>query len=299
MQLQMATSQGGQLANQNREMARIQGEIFMAKQYPRDMERALKLIESDCSNANLADKAVYRYARGGTEITGPSIRLAEVLARRMGNIRYGFEEVEQNEYRTVVRCYCFDIEANTQAERTFVVPHMRHTRKGDYELTDPRDIYEAVANQAQRRVRACILEVIPGDIVDIAVNLCTETIEKKIHLDQNTKNKIVESFGQYGVTKKMIEARIQRNMDAITAQHVVQLRQILKSIHDGIGKVENYFDFSIEEDPEPAETPKKKSKAKAKEPTDEEIAKDIPPAPEHEPTEEEIDAELAEMEDIF
>lgn len=246
----MNVQSGGNMsmAINSREVARIQGEIYMAKQFPRDMTQVLRLVESDCLNANLADQAVYQYARGGTSISGPSIRLAEVLAKRMGNFRYGFEEVENTGKATIVRCYAYDIESNSQAERTFAVPHIRHTRSGDYELTDPRDIYELVANNAQRRVRACILEQIPGDIVDRAVYLCSKTIEEKINLTQETRNVIIDSFKAYGVTKKMIEMRIQRSMDAITPQHVVQLRQILKSIKDGVGDAEDFFDLSIVDD---------------------------------------------------
>lgn len=45
-------------------------------------------------------------------------------------------------------------------------------------LTDSRDIYEATANFGARRMRACILGVIPGDVVDMAVNECKETQKK-------------------------------------------------------------------------------------------------------------------------
>ena len=42
--------------------------------------------------------------------------------------------------------------------------------------TDPRDIYEMVANQGARRLRACILGIIPGDVVGASVEECQKTL---------------------------------------------------------------------------------------------------------------------------
>jgi hypothetical protein len=241
-----AQSNGSNFGNgiNSREIARIQGEIFMAKSFPRDRQAAIQQIEADCSSAKLAEQAVYQYARGGSDITGPSIRLAEVLARCMGNIRYGFEEQDSDDETSIVRSYAYDIQSNAQAERIFRVPHYRYSKSGGMKhLDDPRDIYEMVANQASRRVRACILEIVPGDIVQYALDKCEQTLKTSVNITPDTAVKILESYASYGVTKLMIEARIQRKMDAITPQHVIQLRQILQAIKDGVGKPEDYFDM--------------------------------------------------------
>lgn len=74
--------------------------------------------------------------------------------------------------------YAWDLETNTRVTKIFGVEHKRDTRNGSYALTDSRDIYEATANFGARRMRACILGVIPGDVVDMAVNECKETQKK-------------------------------------------------------------------------------------------------------------------------
>jgi hypothetical protein len=52
---------------------------------------------------------------------------------------------------------------NTRQVKVFKVPHTRYSRdKGNTRLTDERDIYEMIANQGARRLRACILGVIPA-----------------------------------------------------------------------------------------------------------------------------------------
>jgi len=124
-----------------REVATIQAQLVIAKHFPRDEAESFRRIEACCSRPTLANNAVYAYARGGTDISGPSIRLAEAVARAFGNIKYGFEEADNSNGVSKVRAYAYDMETNTQAERIFSVPHIRQTRTGRTALTDPRDIY--------------------------------------------------------------------------------------------------------------------------------------------------------------
>jgi hypothetical protein len=155
------------LSSQTRELAREQSARIMAKQYPRNPQDALKSIAGACSRLTLARTALYEYRKGGTLVTGPSIRLAEQLVRCWGNIQYGFNILEQEATHSIVRAYATDLEANVTVERTFYVEHSIKAKERIKSLTDPREIYEHIANQASRRVRACMLEVIPGDVVSM------------------------------------------------------------------------------------------------------------------------------------
>ena len=242
------TMNSAQLATNAREIARIQGEIFMAKQFPRNSQQALVNIQAVCSRPSLANAAVYQYAKGGTQVYGPSIRLAEQLARCWGNVRSGWETQEDLPDHCVVRTYAYDVETNVQAERIFTVPMVRHTRQGDAKLTDPRDRYEMCANQAARRLRACILEVLPVDIVDYAVDQCKQTIESNVKITPETGTQMVAAFQKFGVNKAQIEALIQRHLDALDARSYLRLQTIWTSLSDGTGKPEDFFDMSIVEE---------------------------------------------------
>ena len=59
-----------------RAMAEVQGAIVLAKRFPRNQVESLDRIQIACQRPGLAEQALYTYSRGGTEITGPSIRLA-------------------------------------------------------------------------------------------------------------------------------------------------------------------------------------------------------------------------------
>lgn len=164
----------------SRQAQEVQGAIVMAKKFPRDEYDAMERIKRTCQRATLAEQAIYSYPRGGQTVMGPSIRLAEALAQNWGNIDYGVIELEQKNGSSEMMAYAWDLESNTRVTKIFTVEHKRDTRKGTYQLTDSRDIYEATANFGARRMRACILGVIPGDVVDMAVGECKETVRKGI-----------------------------------------------------------------------------------------------------------------------
>ena len=75
-------------------------------------------------------------------VTGPSIRLAEVLAQNWGNLDFGIVELEQRFGESSMLAYAWDLETNTRQTKVFTVKHKRRARGADVSLTDPRDIYE-------------------------------------------------------------------------------------------------------------------------------------------------------------
>jgi hypothetical protein len=228
-----------------REIAEIQAAMTIAKRFPRNQAKALDRILVACQRPTLAEGALYSYARGGTDITGPSIRLAEAIAQQWGNLQFGIRELDQRAGESTVEAFAWDLETNTRQTKTFQVKHRRHTRQGGYDLKDPRDIYEAVANQGARRLRACILGVIPGDVVEAAQNQCEATLKAKADISPEAVKKMVEVFTPYGVTQEMIEARIQRKLDSITPAQIISLRKVYNSLKDGMSKPGDWFETPI------------------------------------------------------
>lgn len=220
----------------------IQAALTIAQRFERNEIKAKTRILEACKRKELAEVAEYEYSRGGTRITGPTIDLLRAIANRWGNIRYGWSEVERREGYSMVRCFAWDLQSNGQAERTFSVKHWRDTSAGGYALEDERDIYELMANQAARRVRACLEEVIDADVVDAAVEQCRLTLKT----DQRTPMsdrlvKIMESFKPFGVTQSMVETRLGNKLEAVSENQYAQLFRIWKSLKDGVGKREDYF----------------------------------------------------------
>src|SRR5437016_4237386 len=165
---------------QSRAAQEVQASMVVAKKFPRNEEECIERIRRSCSRHSLAEVATYAYPRGGTTITGASIRLAECLAQNWKNIDFGIVELEQRDGESTVMAYAHDLETNSRQTKIFQVRHERRVGRGDDfkidRLTDPRDIYELVANQGARRLRACILSIIPGDVTDIALEQCEKTL---------------------------------------------------------------------------------------------------------------------------
>lgn len=229
-------------ADQQRAVAEVQAAMMIARLNPRDPVAAMDRILNACTRPTLADAAIYQYSRGGSDVSGPSIRLAEAMAQQWGNFQFGIRELEQRNGESTVQAFAWDVETNTRREVTFQVPHVRHTRQGQKRLEDPRDIYEMVANQGARRLRACILAVIPGDVTEAAVSQCEVTMKAKADTSAEAVKKMLDAFGTYGITREQIEKRIQRHIDAIQPAQIVALKKIYASLRDGMSVAADWFD---------------------------------------------------------
>jgi len=236
-------------ASSSREMEEVKGQIFMARQFPRNVFQSEQRILDACKRPSLAQTAVYRYPRGKQVVEGPSIRLAEVLAQNWGNLSFGVKELEQREGESIALAYAWDLETNVRQEKVFTVPHSRKANGKITKLTDPRDIYELVANNGARRVRSCILGIIPGDIVEAAVQECNKTLagNNKGPLKERIAKALDAFKNQYRVTQEQIEERFGYNADAFTEIDFVELIKIFNSLKDGMSKPEDWFDKNVKQ----------------------------------------------------
>lgn len=267
-----------------RQSAEVQAAVFMAKQFPRDVDAAIVRINKACSRKGLAEEAEYAYPRGGERVTGPSIRLAEVIAQNWGNMDFGIVQLEQRPTETVMQAYAWDLETNTRQTRLFHVPHIRETKAGKKSLDDSRDVYELTANMGARRLRACILGVIPGDIVDMAVDTCRKTMKGAYTepLEDRVRKMLVAFEKDYNVPKDAIEKYVGFPSVRFDENDLAKLRKVYAAIKDGVGKREDYFDLGA---PPAAATGKTKTEAA--------FHKDTPAASAQETDEQELDRKIA------
>jgi hypothetical protein len=258
----------------------VQAAMVIAKKFPRDVNAAYTRILQGCKRKALAEQSAYAFPRGGSKVSGPSIRLAEHLAQNWGNFESGVIELERREDESSAMAYAWDLETNSRDVKVFTVKHIRdrgESKGGSQQLTEQRDIYELVANQGARRKRACILSLIPGDIVDAAEAECDKTLK-----GDNTEplidrvRKMASAFMEIGVTTDMLEKkRLGHILDATDENELVALRKIYVSLRDGMSKREDWFAQDPSEQPtgkqgfgfkKPAEE-KPKEKGEEKKPT--------------------------------
>ena len=225
-------------------LKRIEGQIIMAKKFPRDKAAAYNSAMEECEILELAEAAAYEYTRGGSKILGPSIRLAEVLARSWGNMESGFEVIALTTEKAEVRVYAWDLETNAQQVVNFSVPLIRETRNGKMLLTSERDIYEHIANQAARRRRTCVLGMIPAHLVTAAMDQCARTLSTSSQGDTSQEaiaNMVKIFHDEFGVTRQQIEKKIGYSVEAIKSPTMVRLRRIFQALRDNITSVDQEF----------------------------------------------------------
>lgn len=247
----LATSDSTMQIATARAAQEVQAAMVIAKKFPRNELQARNNIIQSCKRPGLADAGIYSYPRGGNTVEGPSIRLAEEMARNWGNMDFGLIELEQRADESIAMAFAWDLQTNTRRSMIFTVPHVREVGRGANKtlkaLDDPRDIYEIVANMGSRRTRACVLALIPGDIVEEAVTQCNQTmadVDKGVSLADRI-GKMVAAFSDFGVTQEMIERKFAHRLTATTEVELSQLRKIYRAIADGAASREQFFDVPL------------------------------------------------------
>jgi len=226
-----------------RSIQEVQASLVIAKKFPRDNIHCMENILNACTRPSLALTALYSYKRGKTEVTGPSIRLAETIAQHWGNLQFGIRELSSEKGVSTVEAFAWDIQSNTKQIKTFQVPHVRYTREhGKKKLEDPRDIYEAIANQGARRLRACILGVIPGDVTEAAVQACLETQNNNMEITPELLKQWVDAFEGIGVNQGALEKKFGKRIESFNAPQIVNLSKIFNSIKDQMSDASDWFD---------------------------------------------------------
>lgn len=240
-------NQGTVAIEASRAVAEAQGKLLIAKRFPRDEVAAYAKAIQACQRPTMAAKAFYAYPRGRQTVEGPTIRFAEELARCWGNIDYGIKELSQDNGKSELQAYAWDLETNAQSVQNFTNPHQREVNGKMQSLTSQRDIYENNANMATRRMRARILAILPAWFVEDCIAECKKTLagQNDAPLIDRVKKMVVQ-FAKYGVSQEMIERRLKRKVESMTADDFTEYIGIFNAIKGGESKVAEWFEAPTE-----------------------------------------------------
>lgn len=240
-------NQGTVAIEASRAIAEAQGKLVIAKRFPRDEVQAYAKAMEACQRPNMAEKAFYAFPRGGQTVEGPTIRFAEELARCWGNIDYGIKELSQDNGKSEMQAYAWDLETNAQSVQNFTNPHQREQGKKMVTLTSQRDIYENNANMATRRLRARILAILPSWFVEDCITECKKTLAGKndTPLVDRVKKMVVQ-FAKMGVTQEQIERRLKRKIDTMNSDDFTEYIGIYNAIKQGESKISDWFEAEKE-----------------------------------------------------
>lgn len=243
----------GAVAASSREQSQIQAAIISAKKFPRDENAAYVRAVRNFERASLAEDALYSFPRGSSTVTGPSVNCARELARCWGNLRYGFQTVEQTEDDVHLKGYAYDLESNTYVEvedKFSKKIQKKNYQSGRTEWVQPdeRQLRELVFKRGAILERNAVLKLMPPDLIEAAADRAKLTLKDKaagqlkVSRDDYVKS-IAKAFDGAGVSTEMLERRLGHKLNLISEEEVVELKAILKSIKDGNSKREEYFSY--------------------------------------------------------
>lgn len=229
---------------QSRAVAEVQAAVIVAQQCKRNVADARAEMQASCAELGLAERAFYKYPRGGETVTGASVYLARDLARCWGNVQHGIAELRRDDEhgQSEMQAWAWDVQTNTRVSNTFIVPHKRDKRGGAVPLTDLRDIYENNANQGARRLREAIFAVLPPWFTEEAKELCMGTVDRgdgrplEVRIDA-----VVKAFDGLGVKVDRLERKLGQPREKWTSFDVAQLVITGKSLRRGEIAVDEEF----------------------------------------------------------
>jgi hypothetical protein len=243
-------------------------------------------MRESCQQKALAERAFYRYNRAGSAVTGETIQVARELARCWGNVSYGISELSRDDRAGESEMYAFawDLQTNTRASTTFIVKHLRDTKRGPESLTDQRDIYENNANMGARRLREQIFAILPKWYVEEAKAVLRQTLRGDTAEPlAKRRQKAIELFSRIGIRQVQLERKIGAKADDWVDDDLVTLRVIYESITRGEISKDDEFEpirVTAEELESPEQQPPRKQQQRPRAEIVDEPGTPDTPAPE-------------------
>lgn len=214
--------------------AEIKAAITVALKFPRNEDRAFEKLMRACRRTTFADDASYSFPRGDSDVSGPSIYLAREAARVWGNIRHGADIVADDEESRTIQAWAWDLETNTKVTAQDSFKKLIYRKRGGWIKPDERDLRELTNRRAAILKRNCILEILPKDLIEDALDLAEGTLKDKAAKDPDgERKKILLAFSQINVSADMLEQKLGHPVAQCSPAELAQLRRIYKSIIDG------------------------------------------------------------------
>jgi hypothetical protein len=254
------------------ERAEVDIAIATAKRYPRDLglvKREMK--EMATKDPKVAASCTYKLPRGGKEITGPSIRMAEIVFSCFGNLNAGTRVVAMGDDIVTCQAVCHDLQKNNRLALEIprnVYPSKK--AKTDEEkaaaLRDARHL--AALAGSKIAFREAIFGIVPRSLVTPVWQEAQEVAAGRGRSFDDARAACFEEFKKIRVSPKQICDYLEiGGIESLTTGHLQLLFAVLTSINDGETTVEAEFGprEKTSKAPVKAEVPEPKTTAAAAE----------------------------------
>lgn len=231
------------------ERAQIDVQIATAKRYPRNLKEVKDGILSLATlDQETAAACFYNLPRGGKDIKGPSVRLAEIAISQYGNVRAQTRIIDVaaggESPHVTVQSVCSDLEKNVAVsieKRRRIVG-----KKSKGGQIDEDDINLAANACGAIAFRDAVFKVVPQVLIKPAFDAARKVAIGDAKTLAARRAACVESFGKMGVPAKRVLASVGRtSIDFVTLDDLETLVGVFTAIREGEVTIEAAF-------PEPA-----------------------------------------------
>jgi hypothetical protein len=219
--------------------AEIDTQIATAKRYPRSIGRFKSQAKAMATmDEETAASCFYTLPRAGKSISGPSVRLAEIVGSAWGNIRYSARVIADDGKILTAQGVCIDLETNVAAS---VEVRRRVTDKRGRRFTD--DMIVVTGNAAcSIALRNAIFKVVPGVYVKDVLHACREVAIGDAKTLATKRADMVAYFGKMGVLPERVYAAVGKaSAEDIGLEELAALKGMATAIRDGDSTIEEVF----------------------------------------------------------
>lgn len=217
------------------ERANVDSQIATAKQYPRDLRRAINnSVAMATMDIPTAQSCGYALPRGGKPITGPSVHLAKLIVSNYGNIRAEAKVVQITDKQVISRGTCWDLENNVAT--AFEVRRSIVGRTGQRFSDDMITVTGNAANSIA--YRNAVFSVIPRAITDKVYQAAQRCITGDLSDEDKIiarRKKCIDYFkDEFGITEQEVVMLCgKKTVNQIKANEIALLLGITQSLTDG------------------------------------------------------------------
>jgi hypothetical protein len=240
--------------------AEIECAYMMAVRRPRSEADARSTILKACQRPVFAETVEFSIPMGGSRITGPTIRFAEVAMQAWRNLRTSSTVVYDSDTVQKISVTVTDLENNNtiSGDATVRKTIERNSVKigqvvvGERENTDGKKVFIVISTEEEfakkvgsirsKLIRNCALKLIPADIIKEAMDAARKARQGNQGDPVQAQRAIIDAFANLGIKASELEQFTGKKIEQFRPDDIENLRGIYTAIKDGEAKWSDYLD---------------------------------------------------------
>jgi hypothetical protein len=227
------------------ERASIDIQIATAKRYPRTLSKVKSdMLSFATLDSDTASSCFYTLPRGGKNIQGPSVRLAEIAVACYGNLRAGTRIIEcvttGDSPHVTIQAFAMDLERNsaiTMEKRRRIVG-----KKSKGGQIDEDDINLAANAGSAIAFRDAVFKVVPRALIDPVWEQAKLVAIGDVKTLADRRAKAFDAFAKMGADQaRVLQALGKAKVDDVDLADLETLIGWHTALKDGESKIDDVF----------------------------------------------------------